>query len=123
MIPIEAGQAAAAKWGMEWGGDFRGTPDPMHFEIHLSPPQITSLGAAAAGTQTTPTVTASATQMAADDPSEPAGTPGKGKLWSGPSVSSMSRLFVKLLVVEAFSGSVFPTLMRFKDVSANWQRW
>ena len=46
VIPVAAAQAAAAKWGMEWGGDFRGTPDPMHFEIHLSPQQIATLGTA-----------------------------------------------------------------------------
>lgn len=32
---------------MLWGGDFTGTPDPMHFEIHLPPSAITS---AASGT-------------------------------------------------------------------------
>jgi hypothetical protein len=28
------------QFGMIWGGDFTGTPDPMHFEIHVSPDQI-----------------------------------------------------------------------------------
>lgn len=42
-IPPDAARAAAAKWGMEWGGDFP-TPDAMHFELHLSPEQVRSLG-------------------------------------------------------------------------------
>jgi hypothetical protein len=33
---------------MLWGGDFRGTPDPMHFEIHLSPNDLGAPGPAAA---------------------------------------------------------------------------
>jgi hypothetical protein len=56
VIPVPAAQAAAAKWGMEWGGDFRGTPDPMHFEIHLSPQQIATLGTAGT-TETAATAT------------------------------------------------------------------
>jgi hypothetical protein len=32
---------------MLWGGDFNGTPDPMHFEIHLPP---SAIGGAIAGT-------------------------------------------------------------------------
>jgi hypothetical protein len=43
---------------MEWGGDFRGTPDPMHFEIHLSPQHIASLGTASAAPTTAPTLAA-----------------------------------------------------------------
>lgn len=39
VIPISVAQQAAAKWGMEWGGDW-GYPDPMHFEIHISPDQV-----------------------------------------------------------------------------------
>lgn len=39
VIPIVQAQQAAAKWGMEWGGDW-GFPDPMHFELHLSPEQV-----------------------------------------------------------------------------------
>lgn len=39
VIPPAAARAAAAHWGMEWGGDFSGSPDGMHFEIHLSPQQ------------------------------------------------------------------------------------
>jgi hypothetical protein len=31
----------AARYCMQWGGDFRGTPDSMHLEIHCSPTQIT----------------------------------------------------------------------------------
>jgi hypothetical protein len=29
-----------AKYGFRWGGDFRGTPDPMHIELGISPQQI-----------------------------------------------------------------------------------
>ena len=45
-----------AKYCMTWGGDFRGTPDPMHAEIHCTPntnrdvggnPAVTSLPAPA----------------------------------------------------------------------------
>jgi hypothetical protein len=36
VIPAEVAHALAAKYGMLWGGDFNGTPDPMHFEIHVS---------------------------------------------------------------------------------------
>lgn len=58
VIPPAAARAAAAKWGMEWGGDFRGTPDAMHFELHLSPEQVKSLGTTggtgAAGSSSSP---------------------------------------------------------------------
>ena len=37
----------------------------------------------------------------------------------GPDVQSC----VKRPVVEAFSGSASPTLVRFNDVSGDWQRW
>lgn len=37
VIPAQLAHSLAAKLGLEWGGDFRGTPDPMHFEVHLSP--------------------------------------------------------------------------------------
>jgi hypothetical protein len=68
VIPIAAAQAAAAKWGMEWGGDFRGTPDPMHFEIHLSPQQIASLGTIGTA-QTNPSSTGpGAAEVAAGNP-------------------------------------------------------
>ncbi|WP_420123724.1 phage tail tape measure protein [Nakamurella sp.] len=40
VIPAELAHSLAAKFGMLWGGDFSGTPDPMHFEIHVSPNQI-----------------------------------------------------------------------------------
>ena len=40
VIPAGVARTLAARFGMEWGGDFRGTPDPMHFEIHVSPDQI-----------------------------------------------------------------------------------
>ncbi len=40
VIPAGVARSLAARFGMEWGGDFRGTPDPMHFEIHVSPGQI-----------------------------------------------------------------------------------
>ena len=29
-----------AKFCMQWSGDFRGTPDPMHARIHCTPTQI-----------------------------------------------------------------------------------
>jgi hypothetical protein len=32
--------AIAQKYGMEWGGAFTGTTDPMHIEIHLSPDEV-----------------------------------------------------------------------------------
>ena len=25
--------AVFKKWGFRWGGDWKGTPDPMHFEL------------------------------------------------------------------------------------------
>ena len=34
-----------AKFCMDWGGDFRGTPDPMHIEIACTPTQITTWAA------------------------------------------------------------------------------
>ena len=34
-----------AKYCMTWGGDFRGTPDPMHAEIHCTPTQIATWAA------------------------------------------------------------------------------
>lgn len=53
VIPSAAAHALAAKFGMIWGGDFTGTPDPMHFEIHVSPDQIRggSVTAAPAGVE------------------------------------------------------------------------
>jgi len=47
VIPRAAAEAVAVKWGMEWGGDW-GFPDPMHFEIHLTPQQVASLTGSAA---------------------------------------------------------------------------
>jgi hypothetical protein len=35
----------AARWGMEWGGDFRGVQDPMHLELHLTPQQVATWSA------------------------------------------------------------------------------
>ncbi len=33
-IPPDLARQLAAKWGMQWGGDFRTTPrDPMHFQV------------------------------------------------------------------------------------------
>jgi hypothetical protein len=52
VIPIGPAESLASKLGMLWGGDFQGTKDPMHFEIHVSPSAITGIGApttAAAG--------------------------------------------------------------------------
>jgi hypothetical protein len=34
-----------AKFCMQWGGDFKGTPDPMHVEIHCTPTQIAAWSA------------------------------------------------------------------------------
>jgi len=34
-----------AKYCMAWGGDFKGTPDPMHAEIHCTPKQIATWSA------------------------------------------------------------------------------
>jgi len=34
-----------AKFCMQWGGDFKGTPDPMHAEIHCTPTQIAAWSA------------------------------------------------------------------------------
>jgi len=39
----------AAKWCMDWGGDFTGTPDPMHLEIACTPTQIAAWVAANPG--------------------------------------------------------------------------
>lgn len=49
VIPAAAARSIAARLGMEWGGDFGGTPDPMHFEIHLSP---SAIGGAGGGSST-----------------------------------------------------------------------
>jgi len=52
VIPGEVATDIAAKYCMLWGGDFRGVTDPMHFEIHVTPAQISvwlaGAGAAAA---------------------------------------------------------------------------
>lgn len=42
VIPATAARAAAARWCMEWGGDWD-FPDPMHFEVHCSPQQVAQL--------------------------------------------------------------------------------
>ncbi|HEY5149419.1 MAG TPA: M15 family metallopeptidase, partial [Mycobacterium sp.] len=34
-----------AKYCAQWGGDFRGVPDPMHVEIHCTPAQIAAWSA------------------------------------------------------------------------------
>lgn len=47
VIPSGPAHSLAARFGMLWGGDFNGTPDPMHFEIHLPP---SAIGGAVAGT-------------------------------------------------------------------------
>lgn len=36
-------RALAKKYGMMWGGDFRHRPDPMHFEITVSPAKAAEL--------------------------------------------------------------------------------
>ena len=51
VIPSSLAPAIARQFGMIWGGDFTGTPDGMHFEIHVSPGQI---GAAVAGAAAAP---------------------------------------------------------------------
>lgn len=40
VIPYALAPDIAHKYGMIWGGDFTGTPDGMHFEIHVAPNQI-----------------------------------------------------------------------------------
>jgi hypothetical protein len=40
VIPGPQAHGIAAKFCMQWGGDFRGVQDPMHFEIHCTPQQI-----------------------------------------------------------------------------------
>jgi hypothetical protein len=41
-------KALAKKYGLTWGGDYRGRKDEMHFEVHLNPEQakklVTKLG-------------------------------------------------------------------------------
>ena len=34
-----------AKYCAQWGGDFKGTPDPMHIEIHCTPKQVAAWSA------------------------------------------------------------------------------
>jgi hypothetical protein len=46
-LPMTTG-SIVAKYGMQWGGDFTGTPDPMHIELHLSPQQVASATATSA---------------------------------------------------------------------------
>jgi hypothetical protein len=36
-------QALAKKYGLTWGGDYRGRKDEMHFEIHLNAEQASKL--------------------------------------------------------------------------------
>ena len=36
-------QALAKKYGIKWGGDYRGRKDEMHFEIHLNAEQASKL--------------------------------------------------------------------------------
>jgi hypothetical protein len=36
-------RAIARKYGLRWGGDYRGRKDPMHFEVVLSPAQARAL--------------------------------------------------------------------------------
>ena len=49
VIPIGPARAAASALGMLWGGDFNGTKDPMHFEIHLSPQAVAAAGGGSGG--------------------------------------------------------------------------
>jgi hypothetical protein len=44
VIPLAA-HDIAARYCMQWGGDFRGVQDPMHFEIHCTPTQIAAWAA------------------------------------------------------------------------------
>jgi hypothetical protein len=41
-------RALAKKYGLKWGGDFKGRPDDMHFEVNVTPTKakelITKLG-------------------------------------------------------------------------------
>lgn len=43
VLPMTTGQVVA-KYGMEWGGLWRSTKDPMHIELHLTPAQVASFG-------------------------------------------------------------------------------
>jgi hypothetical protein len=52
-VPAAAGPIAQSK-GFLWGGDFQGTSDPMHFELHLTPIQI-AMRLAELATPSTPT--------------------------------------------------------------------
>ena len=36
-------QALARKYGLTWGGDYRGRKDEMHFELSLNPEQAAKL--------------------------------------------------------------------------------
>jgi hypothetical protein len=36
-------QALAKKYGLTWGGDYRGRKDEMHFELHLNAEQASKL--------------------------------------------------------------------------------
>ena len=36
-------RALAKKYGLTWGGDYRGRKDEMHFELHLNPEQAKKL--------------------------------------------------------------------------------
>ena len=36
-------RALAKKYGMMWGGDFRHRPDPMHYEINITPAKAAEL--------------------------------------------------------------------------------
>lgn len=47
-VPASAG-ALAQRYNMLWGGEFNGTKDPMHFELHESPQQLSGGSAAVSG--------------------------------------------------------------------------
>jgi hypothetical protein len=40
VLPYLAMPGIAAKYGMIWGGNFTGTPDGMHLELHVSPEAV-----------------------------------------------------------------------------------
>jgi hypothetical protein len=45
VIPGPQAHDIAGRFCMQWGGDFRGVQDPMHFEIHCTPEQIAAWAA------------------------------------------------------------------------------
>lgn len=78
-IPMGLARSLASQLGMLWGGDFSGTPDPMHFEIHVPPSGISG-----AGTSTVSSSIRNAAQQALSAFSLGLGTPApvSGGRWA-----------------------------------------